>query len=490
MATTPAKAQVTIVKDVTIEAGSREEALKKKDEKVKGEMNQAGNEAVQNSAFGEVKAAIDKSNKAIREANNKYKKAVRDTMSNLTPEKLIDAMGGGPNKNTMAINKGLGVFKDILCWDGDLSFLSLAELLNLLNFNFDFLLSWNICGRQGLVNPLDKLLRSISMLEGQINELKNLDKRLLNNLKDSINGFIRNSGLPQNLANCMLNSSFLSNAESYRSKTSLEGLRDVAKFLNADICKKSDEGIPAKVNEVEKTAMTPFVSGLAGYPKETMYACTISLVTNPEINPNLVISALMSSYIDKENPNTVALLEMIALVKAITLNGSMTLPNNNKIGDLNNVLINSSGSSDAILDKALESIESQTTVDKKELLSTVDTDGYIHIPDLNPEVVLKNMADDVSSSPYPDKDLEKIKKLLGIAMPNFKPENYIGYLSESKTLGVLLDYTIPNRKEVFEITNRQEQIGQVQVDYLELTAEEDPFFNAYIVKESDKELTA
>lgn len=475
MAVSESRASCNVVKDAVVKAGSRKEFLNSKDEKPKGELAKNGAESVKNSSFSEAKAQLVQS---INEA----KSTVNKKLNGLTPEKLVTAMGGGPNKNTIAVNKALGVFKTVLCWDGNIDF-SLQDLINALNFKFDFLKTWSICGRQGIQNPLDNLLRSISRLENELNQLKNLDKRLLNNLKSAVNGMIKNLGLPQNLVDCMLNNSFLQTAEQYRGKSSLDALRKVAHFLNPDICKKSDEGIPAEVKEVKKIAMTPFVSGIASYPRETMYASLISLITSEKIDSTLVIAALAESYVDAENPNTVKLLEMMAIIKAMQL--STGTNSSGSIGGVNNILINSTGSADSILDTAISSVESDTKLDKNAMLSHVDNDSYFYVPELRPDIILSNMADDYSDSADPAGDLDRIKKLLAIAMESFKPENNIGYLSQSSTIGTLLEYTVPNTKKDFEITNRQEMVNQVRVDYLEIDNNDDAYFDAYLVRECD-----
>lgn len=475
MALSESRANCSIVKDAVVKAGSRTDYLNSKDEKPEGELAKNGSEAVKNSSFSEAKKQM------VQDINN-AKKEMNKALSNLTPEKLVEAMGGGPNKNTAAVNKALGVFKTVLCWDGNIDF-SIQDLINALTINFNFLKTWSICGRQGIQNPLDNLLRSISRLENELNQLKNLDKRLLNNLKSAVNGMIKNLGLPKNLVDCMLNNSFLQTAEQYRGKSSLDALRQLAHFLNPDICKKSDEGVPAEVKAVKKIAMTPFVSGIANYPRETMIASLISLITSDKIDATLVVAALAESYVDAENPNTVKLLEMMAIIKAMQLSTGTTTTD--KIGGINNLLINSTGSADSIIDAAITSVESDTKLNKNEMLSKVDSDSYFYVPELKPDIVLKNMADDFSESADPSADLEKIKKLLAIAMESFKPEENIGYLSQSSTIGTLLSYTEPNKKKDFEITNRNEMINQVSVDYLELDNTADAYFDAYIVKECD-----
>lgn len=479
MALSESRASNNIVKDATVEAGTREKFIKAKDEKVKGELNKYSNESVQNSPMQEVKAAVHNASSKIWAAREDMNKK----LSGLTPEKLVDSMGNAFNLNTAPINKTLGVAKKILCWDGNIDF-SLQELIDALDIKFNFMLTWSICQRQGAVNPIDNLLRSVSRLENEINQLKNIDKRILNNLKQGIKGFIKKSGLPKQLQDCMLNNSFLQNAEQYRGRTSLNSIKNLLNVLNVDICKKSDEGIPTQVDTLTQTAMAPFVSGLAEYPKETMYAAIITLITTEGIDPKLVEAALLSSYQDKENTNTIKLLEMMAIIQATQK--ATKINKTNTIGSVNSLLANTNGSTSALLDNALQAIDEERELSKDELLS-MDMDRFNYVPTIDPNILLKNMADDLTGTTDILREFENLKKLLSICLSGFDPNDYVYSMSKSSSIIYLVNNIIPNTKKDKLITNAQENIESTEVKYLDLTSESnDAFTNAYLLNQVEE----
>lgn len=376
----------------------------------------------------------DLSKLAAKDIRNIYKKADKSlTLKNLGD--FRQGLKNPENYNANPVNRTLGLFSNLLCGDGKGIDLHLRDIFKALEYEFGFLNN-NLCGRLKLRNPTDAYLNSISNLRKDYNAFINLDKRILKNLQTGVNRFVKNLGLPKNLSECMLDNALSNMVIKNRETISPGAINNLKKSLNPSICKKSDAGVPGYSRTIEKTKVTPILSGLSKYNEETMYAFIIAILKDQTVANDIIMEVLVSLIGQKDNVDIYKLLILIAITKISPLVD--TALQGNDIESLTNNIHRLPNVGDPILDKILNANENNTIIQPESLIiinrPISRTDMELAL-DVNTDFILDNMEDDILiGSSDPEKDFYRTVNLLKIADPRFVPEKSVLNMGENKTL--------------------------------------------------------
>lgn len=357
---------------------------------------------------------------------------------NLTLKNLGDFRAGlntPTNFNANPVNRTLGLFSNLLCGDGQGIDFRLRDIFKALEYEFGFLNN-NLCGRLKLRNPTDAFLNSIDNLRKDYNALINLDKRILKNLQTGVNRFIKNLGLPRNLSKCMLDNALSNMIIKNRQIVPPGALNNLKKSLNPSICKKSDSGVPGYNRTLEKTKVTPILSGLSKYDEETMYAFITAILKDKTISNDIIMEVLVSLVGQKENIDVYKLLILIAYTRVSPLIDTML--QGDDLQSLTNNIHRQPNQGDPILDKILDANDKNTTLEPSSVIvinrPSSKTDMQLAL-DVDSSFILDIMDNDVlTGSSDPEKDFYRTVNLLKIADARFIPERSILNMGENKTL--------------------------------------------------------
>lgn len=431
----------------------------------------------------------------------------------LTPPSIQDLrkkFGDGHNLNQNPVNIALGIFEAAFCGDGEGFDLGLDDLLKSLDYKFDFLKPYNVCGRQKVRNPMDVLIKSVDNMRKDFNTIINLDKRLLKNLQTQVNNFIKKSKLPFDLQNCMLDNALSNMVVNYREGIPPGAMKSLENALNVNVCKKSDKGVSGHSKTLQRTAITPIVSGLPTYDRTSMYAFQAGILNNEEVDNILVMEALVNTIKEEPNPNTIKTLELIAFTKIVpyvnniscsqevvvgggntggtgggsgsvvpgtpSTGGSTTTQVQTKtnsslsgtsIQKLNETLQSTANASDLILDNIINAHKDGNKIETKDIVNVVPPlpTGTINSScQVDGNHVLSIMTDDVSTTTNPKKDLENVVELIKIADPSFVPEENISSFSNCSTTSYLARETLKSETK----TPRTELTYVDGIEYLKI----------------------
>lgn len=400
-------------------------------------------------------------------AIDKFTGNVNKSLSVPSLADLRKTLSNDHNLNQNTVNATLGVFEALLCGSDDSLDFNLDDLLKALDYKFDFLQSWNICGRQGLKNPVDTILKSINNIEKNMcnltNTLMNLDKRLLNNLQKSVKKLIKSLKLPKDLENCMLDNALNNMNIKYRKGITPGMSNQLRDALTPSVCKKSDSGVPGYSREVVRASYTPLVSGLQNYDRKTMYAFTGALLGSKDIDNAIMLDVLTSCIDGNENSNTLKILEMIAFLKIVpyvsTATNSTTLPN------LTNNIHRVDNSDEIILDTILTATESETTIDPIKTVaqpqSPASMANMAAVSEVSYEDILKTMTDDTSTSTNPTKDFNNTLKLIQVVDKSFVPNQNVMKIAKCEPIGNLAMMSM-HSKNVSNIIYSTKEVNNVE----------------------------
>lgn len=397
----------------------------------KGLIAQLPSSIGQYSSFKELTSAVQGISKMAQNAMNEL-----FTVPNI--DNILGSLGNnltsGYNLNQNTVNTALGVVKAALCGDSDALVFDLSAIYRALDFNFDFLLSLNICGRQKMRNPIDTLLKGVENLEYQSKLMANLGPRLLNNLKSSTKLLIRSLNLPRSLETCLNQKAILQGSYGLNNGISLGRVKDLIRSIGADICKSSSSGVKSNNYTIKKVSAQPFISGIAEYDRVSMYSFYAGVLASKVLDQESLLEILSESFTDSENKNATKLLEMIAYTKITEVANNTNNPNT--IGGINSVLQNSAGSADVVLENILEAAEASKIVKATDMtnVSGEYSEYSVKTVKFSAENILSVMSDDlVSESKDPSKDFNNTIKLLQIADNTFVPEDKASFIADCKT---------------------------------------------------------
>lgn len=371
------------------------------------------------------------------------------------------------NMNQNTVNATLGVFEAILCGSDESLDFNLDDLIKALDYKFDFLQSWNICGRQGIKNPVDTILKSVNNIEKNMckltNTLINLDKRLLNNLQHSVKKLIKSLKLPKDLENCMLDNALNNMNIKYRNGITPGLANQLRDALTPSVCKKSDSGVPGYSREIVRASYSPLVSGLQNYDRKTMYAFAGALLGSDEVDNAIMLDVLTSCINGDENKNTLKILELIAFLKIVPY--VSTASNSTSLSNITNNIHRVDNSEEIILDSILEATESQTTLDPIKVVTapktTISMANMEAVSKISYEDILTTMKDDTSASINPEKDLNNTLKLIQIADKTFDPSKHVIKIAECESIGNLAIMSM-HSKNVANTIYSQTDVGGIQ----------------------------
>lgn len=404
----------------------------------------------------------------------------------LTPPSIQDLrkkFGDGHNLNQNPVNIALGIFEAVFCGDGEGFDLGLDDLLKSLDYKFDFLKPYNVCGRQKTRNPMDVLIKSVDNMRKDYNTIINLDKRLLSNLQKQVNNFVKKSKLPFDLQNCMLDNALSNMVINYREGIPPGAIKSLENALNVNVCKKSDKGVSGHSKTLQRTAITPIVSGLPTYDRTSMYAFQAGILNNEEVDNVLVMEALVNTIKEDPNPNMIKTLELIAFTKIVpyvnnisgseeTIGGTtetktISSLSGTSIQKLNETLQSTTNASDLILDNIINAHKDGNKLETRDVVNVIPPlpTGTINSScQVNGSHVLSIMSDDVSTTTNPKRDLNNVVELIKIADPSFVPEDNISSFSNCSTTSYLARETLKS-----ETKRPRTEIAQVDgIDYLKI----------------------
>lgn len=384
---------------------------------------------------------------------NKLKNSINSALKIPDINDLLRMTGRHGNLNNYFVNKGLSLFKSVFCGDGRGINFGLYAILQALDYRFDFLYGYNVCGRQQLRNPIDVLLKSKKQFEDFSYGIANIDKKLLNNLLRAANQFVENNGLPIELKNCTSYKTAKAFAKDYRNGISL-GILNKLKTLNANkMCSSSDKGFTPNSKYLNKVSSNPFIKGLVKYDEDTMYSAMTGILNNSNLDRDSILDNLHNAILDSNNSkDTTKALGAIALTKVVgaknkNKNIVTTVTKGENIKDINNKL---QGQGSNILDKVLDAHKNNTNINSVNdlvngsKLNTEETDMLL-AGKMDAKAILCNMKDELSDVDDPEKEFYKICSLLEIADPSFKAKDNIDYLNLSPTMNKLADRVIKGR---------------------------------------------
>lgn len=348
------------------------------------------------------------------------------------------------NLNALIVNRTLGIFKAALCGDGRGIDLGLDQLLRALDYKFDFLRDYNVCGRQQVRNPLDVILKSKNQVRDFYNGIINIDKKLLNNFLQASNTFVNRNKLPIELQNCTAYKSLQEYANDLRNGLSTGWLSSLQSSYNNKICSSSDKGFTSTTKTMNKAIATPFISGMVEYDKETMYSSMTGILNNSDLDRDVILDILGGTLTDKDKSNnTIKTLELVAYTKVVGSKDKsdskvITTSEGSSIQDINNKLQGNGQNSEYILDNILNAHEEKKELTTKEVttINKVNTEKYdmLLTGNFNALDIICNLKDDVSEVTDSNKEFNNIVKLLEIADPKFKSDKSIDILSLSDTI--------------------------------------------------------
>lgn len=344
------------------------------------------------------------------------------------------------NRNANPVNQTLGIFHALLCGDSKGIDFHLRDLINALAYDFGFL-NWNICGRQQLRNPVDVILNSADNMRKDYNALINLGPRTMKNLQKGVNNLIKGLGLPKNLESCMLD-----NALSNMKIKNLDGippgaLNGLKKALSPDICKRSNSGVPGYSRTLEKTKITPLVTGLVNYNEETMFSFQGAILDSNQVSNDVVMEVLSDSIKNQDSDTLFKTLQLIAFTK-ITEVKDYSLNNDTITSSTYNIHKVKNGT-EAMLDEIIQCNEDGTTSTGKAITKktrvTSSADMNLAL-DVNANTILKHMKDDlVSDVQDPEKKFDQVIKLIEIADPKFVSEESAMNIGENESIRLLAE---------------------------------------------------
>ncbi len=424
--------------------------------------------AAQSSSYGELSDFVAASNNAMGKGGAKItelKSKVTSYLSMPSKEKLLSMLKNKfPNLNINAVSKGLGIFQSAFCGDSNSLIYGLRDLIDSLNYGFDFISTWNICGRQRLRNPLEVYFKTKRDLEYSINQGKNIHNRLYLNLNAAAKSFITRNGLPQDLQNCMQHKTLEEAAKALRDRITLQEWKDLINLFNQEICAKSQAGIGGNSNTINKLAATPFISGLCKYDTKTMYASALSIFNNPNsgVDKISIVEILITSLLDPKNKkDAIKNLDLIKLIVTIDTDTSVVKPSSISPNNLNSYL---QGSNKDKVDTIRRNIHDGVT-DVLDMLDTpyeknnIERDLDILLT-LDVCLILKNLEEDVKDCKDPEFEFRRITNMLYTTNRFFKEEESIDMLASSKTMSDLATRYVEGRSpsSFFKI----EEIDDVQ----------------------------
>lgn len=414
--------------------------------------------------------------KAVQQTTSSIKGQVNDALSMPNIDVINNKLSGAAgeyNLNQNIVNSVLGVTKSILCGSGDAFMFDLSALLRALDYDFDFLRTWNICGRSKARNPIDTILKSIDNLEKQGKLLADIGPRFIRNLQAATKDFLRNANLPRSLENCLTDKAFLSGSSNIGDGISLGRLKDLIKDNSPAICRKSDAGVRTDNYIVRKTAVTPIVNNITTFDKQSMYSFAAGIMENQAIEKEILLEILTERFTGKKNSNTVNTLELIAFVKIAEYIQDDEIATS--ITSINKELHNLPGSENIILDKILQANQDQTLLVPSDV-TNVKNDyhkDFIGASNVSAVDILETLGDDLTQSTNPVQDFNKVVTLISIADKTFKPEENIENITTCDSLSSLATLglsTIKPNKIVDKIITEQEKVGETtkDINYLQV----------------------
>lgn len=368
---------------------------------------------------------------------NDTKNTINQKLKIPTVDDLIKMTSKTTNKNMLVVNKSLGLFKAAFC-EGSTGDLGLIRLLNALNYRFDFIREYNVCGRQRVRNPLDVLLKYENEVVTFYNGIINLDKRLVANFLSASERFVSTNKLPIDLKNCTSYNALKAFSQDFRNGMTSGVTAELKKFFSNKICSKSDTGIITNSNIVKKYAATPYVGGLASYDKNNMYAGISTVVDKGYVTKDIVLDILQNTLEENSTKNNmINTLELIAYTKVVAPNKETTTNNSVSISNTATNLQNNSNSADKILENVINAYKNETPMKTDDALNIGNTDttetNAMVLGKFTAKDLICNMEDEKESTDVV-KDFNNLMTLLEIADNKFKPEESIDVLSISKTI--------------------------------------------------------
>lgn len=377
---------------------------------------------------------------AVQSITSMAKGAINDLFTVPNIDTILNSIGGGGlggggyNSNQNVVNTALGIVKAALCGDSDALVFDLSAIIRALDYDFDFMRSFNICGRQGMRNPIDTLLKGIDNLEYQSRLLSGVGPRFLNNLKHATKSLISNLNLPKSLETCLNQKAILQGSSNFGAGISLGRLRDLLESTRPDICKSSVAGVKSNNYTVRKVAAQPFVTGISTYDRTTMYSFYSGVISSNAIEKAILLEILSEAFTDTPNSNSTKLLEMVAFTKVSEIMTDTSNPTS--IGGINKVLHNYSDSENLVLDNILQAAEASKTVKASQMTNIKQ--NYVQdqstANNFDATSILETMTDDLASETKdPTKSFNDTIKLLNIADPTFTPDDSANKLSSCPT---------------------------------------------------------
>lgn len=369
---------------------------------------------------------------------NDFKADINTALKIPNIDDLIKMTSGLDNVNGLIVNKALGVFKSVMCGDGRGIDFGLDKILMALDFRFEFLRDYNVCGRQQLRNPIDVLLKTEKQFVDFANGLKNIDKKLLKNFLAASDKFVTTNKLPIDLKNCSSYKALQNFANDLRDGMSTGNFKHLQNIFNNKICSSSEKGIASTPKVVTKAVATPYVTNMTKFDRDSMYSSMTSILNNSGMERDILLDITCGNALKKENSkNTIKTLELIAYTKVVGPLNQPKQPDGNITGT-NDYLQNNSNSSDKILDNIINAHEQQKNLSTSEAidlgLTNKESTDMLLVGQLDAKDVICNMKDKTDDSQDPIKDFNNLMSLLEIADEKFKPNKAIDVLNLSKSI--------------------------------------------------------
>lgn len=342
------------------------------------------------------------------------------------------------NVNGLIINKALGVFKSVMCGDGNGIDFGLDKLLMALDFRFEFLRDYNVCGRQQLRNPIDVLLKSERQIVNFVNGIKNIDKKLLKNFLSAADRFVLTNKLPIDLKNCSSYKALQDFANDLRDGMSTGNFKHLQDIFNNKICSASEKGIASTPKVVTKAAATPYITNMAKFDKASMYSSMTSILNNSNMERDIILDIVCGNVVKKENDkNTIKNLELIAYTKVVGALNQPKKPTGDVLGT-NDFLQNTNGSTEKVLENILNAHEQNKNLTTNEVLelntASKESSDMLLVGHVDAKDIICNMKDETEKSQDPIKDFNNLMSLLEIADEKFNPKKAIDVLNLSKSV--------------------------------------------------------
>lgn len=366
---------------------------------------------------------------------------------------LLKMTENSTSLNGQIINKALGIFKSTLCGDGLGIDFGLDKLLAALDFRFEFLRDYNVCGRQQLRNPLDVLLKMENQIVSFTNGIKNIDKRLVKNFLNATNQFVRRNKLPIDLQNCTGYKAMQDFANDYRKGFSPNVVNQLKQLLNHSICSSSERGIAPTPKVVQKAAATPILTNMPKFDANTMYSTMTTILDNSDLPRDILLDILSTNVVKKENSkNMIKTLELIAYTKVVgPLNKETSVKED--IISKNQFLNDHKGSNEILLDNILRAHDNQQQIKTSEVLvldtASRETSDMKLVGQMDARDIICNLKDETEGSQNPERDFNNLVKLIEIADPKFNSKKSVDVLSLSQSVKTLGTQASLNTKKDF-----------------------------------------